>query len=377
MLLGEAFERQHARDIFSRFVPPGVVDEVLARTDDDFRLGGVERDCTVLFSDLRGFTSFSESQPAAKVIEVVNFYLNEMTEAILAAGGTLIAYMGDGIMAVFGAPIDQPDHADRALVAAREMMGPRLQRFNDWLHDQGYESGFRMGIGLNSGTVMAGNVGSAQRVEYTAIGDTTNTASRLEGMTKGTPHMLFISETTRERMSSIPEDMVFVDSFDIRGRVNKMAIYSLPDPEHATVGKPARPASRLGATGRRGGRAGARSGLDLVVVLEPVAVFDAELLRRIADALLWQLVLGGLRDDVAIALGRVRALLGVAFGGQVGLVLGGLLDDLGRDDRVAARHRREGFLLLAGDLGRIGPAPPLQVQVVADRVVEIAHRPTA
>ena len=115
VLLGEAFERQHARDIFARFVPPGVVDEVLARTDDDFRLGGVERDCTVLFSDLRGFTSFSESQPAAKVIEVVNYYLNEMTEAILAAGGTLISYMGDGIMAVFGAPIDQPDHADRAL----------------------------------------------------------------------------------------------------------------------------------------------------------------------------------------------------------------------------------------------------------------------
>jgi adenylate cyclase len=238
VLLGEAFERQHARDIFARFVPPGVVDEVLARTDDDFRLGGVERDCTVLFSDLRGFTSFSESQPAAKVIEVVNYYLNEMTEAILAAGGTLIAYMGDGIMAVFGTPIEQPDHADRALVAAREMMGPRLQHFNDYLREEGHASGFRMGIGLNSGTVMAGNVGSAQRVEYTAIGDTTNTASRLEGMTKGTPHMLFISETTRERMSIIPDDMVFVDNFDIRGRVNKMAIYSLPDPEHATGSQP-------------------------------------------------------------------------------------------------------------------------------------------
>ena len=247
VLLGEAFERQHARDIFARFVPPDVVDEVLARTDDDFRLGGVERDCTVLFSDLRGFTSFGETQPAAKVIEVVNFYLNEMTEAILAAGGTLIAYMGDGIMAVFGAPIDQPDHADRALVAAREMMGPRLRRFNGWLAEQGHESGFRMGIGLNSGTVMAGNVGSAQRVEYTAIGDTTNTASRLEGMTKGTPHMLFISESTRERMAEVPDDMVFVDNFEIRGRVNKMAIYSLPDPEDAPGAKPAAPAPAAAA----------------------------------------------------------------------------------------------------------------------------------
>jgi adenylate cyclase len=204
---------------------------VLARTDDDFRLGGVEKECTVLFSDLRGFTSFSESQPAKKVIEVVNYYLNEMTEAILAAGGTLISYMGDGIMAVFGAPMDQPDHADRALVAAREMIGPRLQEFNGWLSQQGYDAGFRMGIGLNSGTVMAGNVGAEARVEYTAIGDTTNTASRLEGLTKGTPHMLFVSDTTREFLHDIPEDLVFVDHFEIRGRVAKMAVYSLPDPE--------------------------------------------------------------------------------------------------------------------------------------------------
>ena len=227
VLLGEAFERQHARDIFARFVPPGVVDDVLARTDDDFRLGAVERECTVLFTDLRGFTSFSETEPAARVIEVVNFYLNEMTEAILGAGGTLISYMGDGIMALFGAPIDQPDHADRALAAAREMLGTRLTRFNDWLRAQGYERGFRMGIGLNSGTVMAGNVGSAERVEYTVIGDPVNTASRLEGLTKDTPHMLLVAETTRERMRAVPDDLVFVDHLQIRGRVAKMAVYTL------------------------------------------------------------------------------------------------------------------------------------------------------
>ena len=227
VLLGEAFERQHARDIFARFVPPDVVDDVLARTDDDFRLGGVERECTVLFTDLRGFTSFSESQPAAKVIEVINVYLNEMTEAVLDAGGTLISYIGDGILALFGAPIEQPDHADRALVAAREMLGPRLNRFNDWLHEQGYERGFRMGIGLNTGTVMAGNVGSAERVEYTVIGDPVNTASRLEGLTKDTPHMLFVAETTRARMHAAPDDLVFVDYLEIRGRVAKMAVYTL------------------------------------------------------------------------------------------------------------------------------------------------------
>ena len=195
-----AIERERVHDLFSRFVPADVVKEVVARTDDNLRLGAVERDCTVLFSDLRGFTSFSETQPAQRVIEVVNCYLNEMTEAILDAGGTLIAYMGDGIMAVFGAPIEQPDHADRALEAATEMIGSRLDRFNAWLAQQGHDRRFAMGVGLNSGPVMAGNIGSEQRVEYTALGDTTNTASRLEGMTKGSGHMLFIADSTRERM---------------------------------------------------------------------------------------------------------------------------------------------------------------------------------
>jgi adenylate cyclase len=228
--LTEAFERQYARTLFSRFVPPGVVDEVLKRTDDDLRLGGLERVCTVMFTDLRGFTSFSESQEAAHVIAVVNFYLNEMTEAILGHGGTLIDYMGDGIMAVFGAPLDQTDHADRALAASREMLEDRLPKFNQWLSDQGHPSAFRMGIGLNSGKVMCGNVGAEQRVAYTVIGDTTNTASRIEGMTKGQPHMLFVSETTREWLQQVPEDLEFVDEFEIRGREAKMKIYSLPDP---------------------------------------------------------------------------------------------------------------------------------------------------
>ncbi len=228
--LGEAFERQYARSTFARFVPPGVVDQVLASTDDDLRLAGVERVCTVMFSDLRGFTKFSESQPVEKVIAVVNHYLNEMTEAILESGGTLIAYMGDGIMAVFGAPLDQDDHADRAMRAAREMIGERLQGFNDWLAEQGHISGFRMGVGLNTGPVMCGNVGAEQRVEYTAIGDTTNTASRLEGMTKGTPNMLFVAEATRDAMHHPPEDLQFVDEFEVRGRASKMRIYSIPDP---------------------------------------------------------------------------------------------------------------------------------------------------
>src|SRR6185312_16066295 len=137
LYVGEAIERERVRDVFARFVPSSVVDEVLASADENLRLGGVERDCTVLFSDLRGFTSFSESQPAARVIDVVNCYLNEMSEAVLDAGGTIVSYMGDVIMALFGAPLEQDDHADRALAAAREMIGPRLQRFNAWLVEEG------------------------------------------------------------------------------------------------------------------------------------------------------------------------------------------------------------------------------------------------
>lgn len=227
LYLSEAIERQRTHDVFSRFVPADVVDQVMARTDENLRLGAVERDCTVLFSDLRGFTSFSENQPAPKVIEVVNCYLNEMTEAIMGAGGTLIAYMGDGIMAVFGAPLEQPDHADRALKAAVEMIGPRLAKFNRWLKEQGHEHEFAMGVGVNSGPVMAGNIGSEQRVEYTALGDTTNTASRLEGMTKGSGHMLFIAETTRERMQAPPENLALVGEFEVRGRVAKVPVWTV------------------------------------------------------------------------------------------------------------------------------------------------------
>ena len=235
LYMSAAIERERVHDLFSRFVPADVVDQVVATAGEDLRLGGVQRDCTILFSDLRGFTSFSETQSPEHVIEVINYYLNEMTEAILAAGGTLISYMGDGIMAAFGAPLEQDDHADRALRAAREMLGTRLAHFNTWLSEQGHESGFAMGVGLNSGPVMAGNVGSEQRVEYTTIGDTTNTASRLEGMTKGSGHMLFVAETTRERMKAQPENLLLVGELEVRGRVEPVPVWTIIEPGESTA----------------------------------------------------------------------------------------------------------------------------------------------
>ncbi len=223
----ETIERARVHDLFARFVPADVVDQVVASAGENLRLGAVERDCTVLFSDLRDFTGFAEQLPAARVIEVVNCYLGEMTEAILGAGGTLIAYMGDGIMAVFGAPLEQTDHADRALAAAREMVGPRLRAFNRWIAAQGHNHRFVMGVGINSGPVMAGNIGSEQRVEYTALGDTTNTASRLESMTKGSDHMLFVADSTRQRLQSPPGDLVLVGELEVRGRVAAVPVWTI------------------------------------------------------------------------------------------------------------------------------------------------------
>jgi adenylate cyclase len=221
-------ERAQTRELFARFVPDSVVATVLDRAshDGELRLGGERLDATVMFSDLRGFTTFAEARDPEQVIDVLNRYLTEMSDAILDHGGTLVAYMGDGIMAVFGAPVTLPDHAERALAAARDMLG-RLDRFNAWMREQGLGDGFKVGIGLHSGAVMSGNVGSARRLEYTAIGDTTNTAARLEDMTKGTPHQLFVADSTRERLQVAPGDLEAVGELDVRGRTGAIRVWGL------------------------------------------------------------------------------------------------------------------------------------------------------
>ncbi|HEX2015194.1 MAG TPA: adenylate/guanylate cyclase domain-containing protein [Solirubrobacteraceae bacterium] len=225
----ERRERLRVRSLFARFVPAGVVDEVIERTDEDLRLGGVRRDGTVLFCDLRGFTTFSEAIEPQRVVEIVNVYMSEMADAVLGQGGTLVSYLGDGLMALFGAPLEQPDHADRALAAAREMVTVRLERFNSWLAAQGIEHRFRMGVGLNSGSVMSGNVGSEARLEYTAMGDTVNTASRVEAMTKDAATQLLLTEATRERLRHPPEELVFVDERPVRGRQATVALWTMPE----------------------------------------------------------------------------------------------------------------------------------------------------
>jgi adenylate cyclase len=222
-------ERRQVRDAFSRFVPEQIVDEVLTRTDEDLRLAGVRRNATVMFGDLRGFTTFAQTMPADIVIDVLNEYLSEMSDAVLDNGGTLVAYMGDGIMAVFGAPLEVTDHADRALDAAREMLRERLPRFNGWLRENRFGDGFNMGVGVNSGPVMSGTVGSARRLEYAAVGDTTNTAARLEAMTKGTPHPILIAESTWELLRRSRDDLIFVNELEVRGKQARIKAWTLAE----------------------------------------------------------------------------------------------------------------------------------------------------
>ena len=148
-------EQERVRSVFARFVPESLVGALLDRTDGGSTIPAESLTGTVLFGDLRGFTPFAESLPVDQVIDVLNHYLSLMTDAILDNGGTLVDYMGDGVMAAFGAPVPTQDHADRAVAAARSMLGEKLPAFNRWLAASGVGDGFRMGIGdeLRSGDV--------------------------------------------------------------------------------------------------------------------------------------------------------------------------------------------------------------------------------
>ena len=233
-------ERERLRGLFSRFVPEHVVDDVLERTDDDLRLGGSRDLGTVMFTDLRGFTPFSESTAPQQLIELLNEYFGEMIDAIFAHGGTLVGYRGDGLLAVFGAPIPLDDHADRSLAAAREMLDVRLPRFNRWLRAHGLGDGFAMGIGLNSGHFMSGNVGSPRRLEYTVHGDTVNNAARLEGMTKTAKRAILVAESTCQALLRPPPDLAFVGEFDVRGRRSTIRLWTLASTDARSAATEAR-----------------------------------------------------------------------------------------------------------------------------------------
>ncbi len=180
-----------ARANYSRFMPEYVVKQLL-ENPDSFKLGGTNQMITVLFADIRGFTSFSEKEKPEKVVGLLNRYFSAMSEIIFAHGGTLDKYIGDGLMALFGAPTATPDDANNALRTAVTMQ-KRIVELNKELQIEGYAS-VNVGIGLHTGEATIGYIGSEQRSEYTAIGDTVNIAARLESNAKA--GQILASEST-------------------------------------------------------------------------------------------------------------------------------------------------------------------------------------
>jgi adenylate cyclase len=184
-LTGEERERTRLRRIFGRYASEEVVEKLLAsgREPD---LGGEALTVTVLFADIRNFTTISESLNPHEVVEMLNTYFSRVCEPILAQGGTVDKFVGDSVMAVFGSPAPYQDHARRALRAALAV-AERAREFDAWMARRFVNRGlpeFRIGVGVHTGEAVVGNIGSSQRFEFTAIGDTVNTASRLEGLTK-------------------------------------------------------------------------------------------------------------------------------------------------------------------------------------------------
>jgi len=187
----ELSRRVIERQALERFLSGAIVERILSNPDQ-VHLGGENQIATILFSDIRGFTRMSEKMEPQEVVELLNEYFTEMTDLIFENGGTLDKYLGDGIMALFGAPITKPDDTLRAVKTAIEMQ-KSLARLNaDW-EAQGKRS-LRMGVGINTGPITAGNIGSSKRMDYTVIGDAVNLASRLCANAAG--GQILISEST-------------------------------------------------------------------------------------------------------------------------------------------------------------------------------------
>ena len=189
--LRERKSREQTTKEFSRFVNPHVVRELLA-SGGALSRSGESRHISVLFSDIRGFTSLAESRTPQQVVALLNRYFTLQVEVVFRHGGSLDKFIGDCIMAFWGAPLDDKRHAQRAVAAALEMVEV-LQRFKQELGEEGGD--FDVGIGIHSGAAVVGLIGSEQRREYTAIGDTVNLASRIEGLTKGLSRVLVSYET--------------------------------------------------------------------------------------------------------------------------------------------------------------------------------------
>jgi adenylate cyclase len=226
MLYRTIFEQRQQRALrgaLSQYLSPDVMQEVAANPES-VRLGGEKREMTVLFSDLRGFTSYSETIDPQELVHILNQYLTEMTDVIFHHRGTVDKYMGDAIMAFWGAPRPQTDHARRACDTAIDMMR-ELEILNHRWHTEGKEK-LSIGIGINTGPMTVGNMGSQKRLDYTVMGDSVNLGSRLEGLNKEYGTSIIVSDTT---LAEVGDGYVtrYLDLVIVKGRSTPVAVYQL------------------------------------------------------------------------------------------------------------------------------------------------------
>jgi len=224
-VFSEEENTRYIRNTFSKFVSKDIVNELL-KNPDNIALGGAKKEITIFFSDIRGFTTLSEELSPEELVSILNEYLSVMTDSLLEYKGTIDKYMGDSIMAFWGAPIELEDHAYFACVAALVQIKKLKTLQNSWEKRQ--LPSIEIGIGLNTGFAVVGIMGSSMRMEYTCIGDTINIASRLEGLNKNYGTKIIISEFTYEKV----KDKVYARELDlvkVKGKNLPVRIYELLD----------------------------------------------------------------------------------------------------------------------------------------------------
>jgi adenylate cyclase len=219
----EEKSRKWITSVFGKYVSPVVIDNLI-KNPDLINLGGEKRNITIFFSDIRGFTSISERLEPEDLVHLLNEYLTEMTSIIIKNQGLVDKYMGDAIMAFWGAPLDQPDHARIACSSSLEMVEKLKDLQKKW-KNEGIPL-LNIGIGLNSGNAIVGNMGSSTRFDYTAMGDNVNLASRMEGLNKFYGTSIIITEKTYKIVKDVFE-IRKLDAVRVKGKKKPILIYEL------------------------------------------------------------------------------------------------------------------------------------------------------
>lgn len=213
-------DEQLRKERLGRYFSPQIVDR-LEHGQDGFG-AGQSFEVTILFIDLRDFTSLGERLESHAVVEVLNQFHGRMVDCLFGFGGTLDKYLGDGLMAYFGAPIPQDDHAERAVRCALAMQGA----LDEWNLSGSHPYVFRLGIGIHSGRVVLGDIGAPQRREFTAIGDPVNVASRIEQLTKQYAVPILVSDETRRRIAVENLDFESLGSAQVRGKSEPIEVFA-------------------------------------------------------------------------------------------------------------------------------------------------------